>query len=71
MDIPGDNDFITPPSPDFHEATVLAYVKPIATDRGRGYAVCASDGTQLAVFSSKDAAFFAARQHDLEPVLIH
>jgi len=35
------------------------------------FAVCASDGTQLALFSSRDAAMIAARQHDLEPVHIH
>lgn len=51
--------------------SALAYVKPISTNRGMGYAVCAADGTQLAIFSDQEVAFFAARQHDLEPVLIH
>ncbi|MDX1975515.1 MAG: DUF1150 family protein [Rickettsiales bacterium] len=49
----------------------LAYVRPVATEKGEGYAVCSADGMQLAVFASRDAAFFAARQHDLEPVMIH
>ena len=49
----------------------VAYVRPIVTDKGKTYAVCTADGTQLAVFSTQDAAYFAAKQHDLEPVLIH
>lgn len=49
----------------------VAYVRPVTTDKGTNYAVCSADGTQLAVFSTRDAAYFAAKQHDLEPVLIH
>ena len=49
----------------------VAYVRPVATDKGMHYAVCTADGTQLAVFTTQDAAYFAAKQHDLEPVLIH
>ena len=51
--------------------SALAYVKPVSTDSGNGFAVYASDGSQLAVFGSRDAAVIAARQHDLEPVQIH
>ena len=49
----------------------VAYVRPVMTEKGKGYAVCTADGTQLAVFPTQDAAYFAAKQHDLEPVLIH
>ena len=49
----------------------VAYVRPVDTDQGIHYAVCTADGTQLAVFASQDAAYFAAKQHDLEPMLIH
>ncbi len=49
----------------------VAYVRPVSTEKGTHYAVCAADGTQLAVFGTRDAAWFAAKQHDLEPVLIH
>ena len=49
----------------------VAYVRPVMTDKGKNYAVCTADGTQLAVFPTQDAAYFAAKQHDLEPVLIH
>jgi hypothetical protein len=54
-----------------NEFSALAYVKPISTNRGQGFAVCAADGTQLAIFADQDVAMSAARQHDLEPVLIH
>ncbi len=53
------------------ENTPLAYVRPVATQDGKGYAVCAADGTQLALFATEEAAFFAAKQNDLEPVLLH
>ncbi len=49
----------------------IAYVRPVTTEKGLHYAVCSADGTQLAIFSTQDAAYFAAKQHDLEPVLIH
>lgn len=49
----------------------VAYVRPVMTDKGKNYAVCTADGTQLALFATQDAAYFAAKQHDLEPMLIH
>ncbi len=49
----------------------IAYVRPVETETGKQFAVCTADGTQLALFSSQDAAYFAAKQHDLEPMLIH
>jgi hypothetical protein len=49
----------------------VAYVRPVITENGKNYAVCTADGTQLALFATQDAAYFAAKQHDLEPVLIH
>jgi len=53
------------------DATPVAYVRPIKTDKGMSYAVCTADGTQLALFASEEAAWFAAKQHELEPVLLH
>lgn len=53
------------------EVSPVAYVRPVITEQGKNYAVYTADGTQLAVFSTQDAAYFAAKQHDLEPVLIH
>jgi len=49
----------------------VAYVRPVMTENGKNYAVCTADGTQLALFATQDAAYFAAKQHDLEPMLIH
>jgi hypothetical protein len=49
----------------------IAYVRPIKTDKGMNYAVCSSDGLQLALFATEEAAYFAAKQHDLEPTLLH
>jgi len=49
----------------------VAYVRPVITEKGKTYAVCTADGTQLAIFATEDAAFFAAKQHDLEPMLLH
>lgn len=53
------------------DSLAVAYVRPVITEKGKSYAVCAADGTQLALFDSEEAAFFSAKQHDLEPVLIH
>ncbi len=55
----------------FSDVSTIAYVRPVTTEKGKAYAVCASDGTQLAVFGTRDAAYCAARQHDLEPVHLH
>ena len=48
----------------------VAYVRPVMTDKGKNYAVCTADGTQLALFATQDAAYFAAKQHDLDPMLV-
>jgi hypothetical protein len=53
------------------ESLPVAYVRPVITENGRNYAVCTADGTQLALFATQDAAYFAAKQNDLEPMLIH
>ena len=68
---PPENDLLSGLPSILMDASAVAYGRPVETDRGPGYAVYAGDGTQLAVFSSRDAAYFAAKQHDLEPVLIH
>lgn len=49
----------------------VAYIKPVAQGKGTGFALVAADGTQLAIFPSREAAYFTARQHDLEPVSVH
>ncbi len=53
----------------------IAYIRPVAKNevaKGEtGYAVCSADGKQLAIFPNYDAAFFTARQYNLEPVNVH
>jgi len=49
----------------------LAFVKRIEVEGTIGYAICANDGTQLGLAPSRDVAFAAARQYDLEPVSVH
>jgi hypothetical protein len=48
----------------------IAYIRP-AVNGETGYAVCSADGKQLALFPNYDAAFFTARQYNLEPVNVH
>lgn len=49
----------------------LAYVKPVTADGVTAYAICAADGTRLAVVAERELAFAVARQHDLEPASVH
>jgi hypothetical protein len=51
-------------------AMPVAYIRPIHTHEGKQFAVCTADGTELATFATVEAAFFAARQNDLEPMHI-
>lgn len=53
------------------DAAALAYIKAVETRMGNGFAIYAADGSQLAIYGSRDAAIIAAKQHDLEPVQIH
>ena len=72
MDTPNSNKSI---SEEFYTLMLnslpVAYVRPVMTEQGKNYAVCTADGTQLALFATQDAAYFAAKQHDLEPLLLH
>ena len=67
---PSDTALETETAMNFSEVAV-AYVRPVMTDKGCCYAVCTADGNQLAIFATQDAAFFSAKQHELEPVLLH
>ena len=49
----------------------LAYVKPVAVEDEIRYALHSADGSQIAILESREVAFAAARQHDLEPVSVH
>jgi len=49
----------------------LAYVKPVLQDGIEAFAVCAADGTQMAVIPNRELAFAVVRQNDMEPVSVH
>ncbi len=50
----------------------LAYVRPVTVSGGIGWGVFAgSNGQPMGVIDGREAAFAAARQHDLEPVDVH
>lgn len=49
----------------------VAFVKRITVDNMVGWSIHAADGTQVGLAPSRDLAFAAIRQHDLEPVSVH
>jgi hypothetical protein len=49
----------------------LAYIKPVVQDGVEAFAVCAADGTQMAVIPNRNLAFAVVRQHDMEPLSVH
>jgi hypothetical protein len=49
----------------------MAYVKPVAVEGERNYAVHAADGTAITVVADRDTAFAMLRQHNLEPMSVH
>ena len=49
----------------------VAYVKPVVVEGVEVFAVYAADGAQMAVFASRDLAFAAIRQTDLDPASVH
>jgi hypothetical protein len=46
----------------------LAYIKPTAVNGVTGFSIHAADGTQIGMAPSRDIAFAAVTQHELEPV---
>jgi len=49
----------------------LAYVAPMTTEQGLVFGIHAANGNLLGVVKSRELAFAAARQNDLEPVSVH
>ena len=77
---------VNEPMIDQQETSPLVYVRPIAAAEimdqvskseieidadATLYAVHLEDGTRMAVFSERQAAFAAARSHGAEPVSVH
>jgi hypothetical protein len=48
-----------------------AYVRPITQDGGEAFAIHAADGTRVAAFATREAAFSAILHHDMEPLQLH
>lgn len=49
----------------------LAYVKRVQLDEAVGWAIHAADGSQMGLAPSREVAFAAVRQHELEPLSVH
>ncbi len=49
----------------------VAYVAKVEANGSIAYAIHSADGTRLALAPSRDLAFAAAKQHELEPVSVH
>ena len=49
----------------------LAFIKRIMVDDAVGWSIHAADGTQVGLAPSRDLAFAAVRQHELEPLSVH
>ena len=62
---------LTPEAMALLGAPGLAYIKPGVWQDQPVYAICAADGTQITIVSTREMAFIVARQHDLDPVSVH
>jgi hypothetical protein len=49
----------------------IAYLRPTIVDGQPVFAICAADGTQLALAVSREIGLAAMEQHELEPVWLH
>lgn len=49
----------------------VAFVKRVVVDDEIGWSIHAADGTQMGLAPSRELAFAAILQHELEPVSVH
>ncbi|MFQ5784320.1 MAG: DUF1150 family protein [Alphaproteobacteria bacterium] len=49
----------------------LAFIKYVDLEGEKGYGIHGADGTVLALAETRELAFAAALQHDLNPVSVH
>ena len=68
---PEESKLLTPEAMALLGAPGLAYIKPVVWQDQSVYAICAADGTQITIVSTREMAFIVARQHDLDPVSVH
>ncbi len=49
----------------------IAYIKPKTVDGQLVFAVHAADGAELALLTSRESAFAAVKQNNMEPLSVH
>jgi hypothetical protein len=49
----------------------VAFIKRVAVNDEITWTIHAADGTQMGVAPSRDLAFAAVKQHELEPLSVH
>lgn len=49
----------------------IAYIRPVEVEEVMRWGIFAANGTGLGLTATRDQAFAAARQHDLDPVSVH
>jgi hypothetical protein len=49
----------------------IAYVRPLMMQGAEAFAICAADGTQMAIATDRDVAEAAIREHEMVPVAVH
>lgn len=49
----------------------VAFIKRVFVDNAEGWSIHAADGTHMGLAPSRDLAFAAVKQHELEPVSVH
>lgn len=57
---------------DLANPTYVTYIRPVVLeDKTAAFGVYTEEGVQLAVFVSEEAAYYSARQNNLNPVRVH
>ena len=49
----------------------IAYLRPVPMEGSVGFAICAADGTQMAMATDREVAEAAIRQHEMVPLAVH
>lgn len=49
----------------------VAFVKRVMVNDSEGWSIHAADGTHMGLAPSRDLAFAAIKQHELEPLSVH
>jgi hypothetical protein len=49
----------------------IAFVKRVTVNDETGWAIHAADGTHMGLAPTRDLAFAAIKQHELEPMSVH